>query len=122
MSKDLPAEERRALQRLYSTLNEFKAISPSMPVGQAMAFLLVCLHEGKPLKEIATLADVGVPTMSRQLIDLGARNRRMEPGYMLIEQRQNPLNMRENQYSISLKGKHLIKALVKHLSPSSRSA
>lgn len=108
-------EDRLALQRLYGALTEVKGISVHMPVGQLMAFLIVALHEGKPMKELTKLADSNISTMSRQLIDLGARNRRMEPGYMLIEQRQNPMNLRENQYSVTLKGAQLLKGMLKHL-------
>lgn len=111
----MEAEDRQALQRLYAALDEVKSISLHMPVGQLMAFIVVALNEGKPMKEIAKLADSNISTMSRQLIDLGARNRRMEPGYMLIEQRQNPMNLRENQYSVTLKGAQLLKGILKHL-------
>lgn len=108
-------EDRQALQRLYAALDEVKGISIHMPVGQLMAFIVVALNEGKPMKELAKIADSNISTMSRQLIDLGQRNRRMEPGYMLIEQRQNPMNLRENQYSVTLKGNHLLKGILKHL-------
>lgn len=108
-------EDRQALQRLYAALDEVKGISIHMPVGQLMAFLVVAMNEGKAMKDLVKIADSNVSTMSRQLIDLGQRNRRMEPGYMLIEQRQNPMNLRENQYSVTLKGAHLLKAILKHL-------
>lgn len=112
---EMETEERQTLQRLYNALEEIKGIAAHMPVSQIMAFLLVVLHENKPLKDLAHLADSNISTMSRQMIDLGTRNRRMEPGYMLIDQRQNPLNLRENQYILTLKGNHLVKSLLKHL-------
>lgn len=115
-------EDRQALQRLYAALDEVKGISIHMPIGQLMAFLIVALNEGKPMKDLAKLADSNISTMSRQLIDLGQRNRRMEPGYMLIEQRQNPMNLRENQYSVTLKGNHLLKGILKHLKRTKASA
>lgn len=115
-------EDRQALQRLYAALDEVKGISIHMPVGQLMAFIVVALNEGKPMKELAKIADSNISTMSRQLIDLGSRNRRMEPGYMLIEQRQNPMNLRENQYSVTLKGNHLLKGILKHLKRTKASA
>lgn len=115
-------EDRQALQRLYAALDEVKGISLHMPVGQLMAFLVVALNEGKPMKDLAKIADSNISTMSRQLIDLGQRNRRMEPGYMLIEQRQNPMNLRENQYSVTLKGNHLLKGILKHLKRTKASA
>lgn len=107
--------DRKALQRLYYALDEIKGIAAHMPVGQIMALLLVAVHENKPMKDLAAIADTNISTISRQLIDLGARNRRMEPGYGLIEQRQNPMNLRENRYSLTLKGNHLIKGVLKQL-------
>ena len=115
-------EDRQALQRLYAALDEVKGISIHMPVGQLMAFLVVAMNEGKAMKDLVKIADSNVSTMSRQLIDLGQRNRRMEPGYMLIEQRQNPMNLRENQYSVTLKGNHLLKGILKHLKRTKASA
>lgn len=115
-------EDRQALQRLYAALDEVKGISLHMPIGQLMAFLVVALNEGKSMKELTKIANSNISTMSRQLIDLGQRNRRMEPGYMLIEQRQNPMNLRENQYSVTLKGNHLLKGILKHLKRTKASA
>lgn len=115
---DFVSEERQALQRLYDGLSEVREISQHMPVSQLMALLLVALHEGKSLGDLARLDGANLATLSRRMLDLGVRNRRMEPGYMLVDQRQNPLNMRENQYALSLKGRHLIKAVLKKLTRS----
>ena len=117
-TSDLGADERQSLQRLYDSLAEIREIAQHMPVAQVMALLLVALHEGKSLGELARLDGANLATLSRRMLDLGERNRRMEPGYMLIEQRQNPLNLRENQYTLSLKGKHLIKGILKKLTRS----
>lgn len=113
----MQSEDRQALQCLYDALDQFKGIALHMPVGQAMSFLAIALHEGKTLTEMARLSDMQLSTMSRQVIDLGDRNRRMEDGYKLIERRQNPMNLRENQYSLSPRGGQLIKALLKAMRP-----
>jgi len=89
-------------------LEEFKKISPTMPVQQILAFLSVAMHEGTSLKELVEVSKTKTPTMSRHLIDLGPRNRRMEPGYKLIECRQDPMELRKNQYTLSERGRFLI--------------
>jgi DNA-binding MarR family transcriptional regulator len=118
--KDLESEDRKTLQRLYDALEEVRVIAQHMPVQQVMSLILVALHEGKSLKELSALMDCKMPIMSRQLIDLGVRNRRMEPGYHLVESRQDPMEMRKNQYTLSVRGKHVIKAMLKALSGGGR--
>lgn len=107
----IDTSDNSEVQRLYSVLEEFKRISPTMPVQQILTFLWVSMHEGTSLKEIAAAENVKVPTMSRHLIDLGSRNRRMEPGHMLIEFRQDPMELRKNQYTISDRGRFLLNAI-----------
>lgn len=116
VTSELGADERQALQRLYDSLGEIREIAQHMPVAQVMALLLVALHEGKSLGELARLDGAQLATLSRRMLDLGDRNRRMEEGYKLVEQRQNPLNLRENQYALSARGRNLIKAILKKMS------
>lgn len=112
---DLSSEERLALQRLYDALAEIREIAQHMPVAQVMAFILVALHEGRSLGELAKLDGSKLATLSRRMLDLGDRNRRMEEGYKLIIQQQNPINLRENQYLLAERGKGLLKTMLKHL-------
>lgn len=114
-AKDLEPEDRRQLQALYNALEEVRVIAQQMPIQQAMALILVALHEGKSLRELTDLMGCKMPTLSRQMIDLGIRNRRMEPGYQLVESRQDPLEYRKNQYTLTVRGKHVIKAMLKAL-------
>lgn len=115
MSKELESEERMDIRRVLESLNEIRMISAQMSISQVMSFLTVALNEGKSLKELAELMDCKMNTMSRQLIDLGPRNRRMEEGYQLIQSRQDPFEYRKNQYTLTPRGRHLIKAILKHM-------
>lgn len=108
-------QHERELRRMYAALDEFKRINPVMPVQQAMAFLMVALNEGSGLKELTEMMEVKLPTMSRHLIDLGPRNRRMEPGHQLVESRQDPMELRKNQYTLTLRGKHLVEKVAAKL-------
>lgn len=109
------ASDKVVLQ-LYDALQEFKDINPNMSVQQIMAFLSVAKHEGASLRELADLQGVKVPTLSRILIDLGFRNRHMEPGYNIVESRQDPMELRKNQYTLSKRGHYIVEKIVKKLS------
>lgn len=111
----LTSKDRKNLRCLYQVLEEFKKISPTMPVQQILAFIDVALHEGTSLKELVQLSQVKTATMSRHLIDLGPRNRRMEPGYQLIDCRQDPMELRKNQYTLSDRGKYLINNIARKM-------
>ncbi len=108
-------QQRRVLQSLYDSLEEFRKINQNMSVQQIMAFLMVAVHEGSSLKDLAKIMDIKVSTLSRILIDLGFRNRRLEPGHNMIECRQDPLELRKNQYTMSRRGSYLIDSIVKKL-------
>lgn len=105
----------KVVLQLYGVLQVFKDINPNMSVQQVMAFLMVHLHEGASLKELADLQDMKVPTLSRILIDLGFRNRRMEVGHNIVESRQDPMELRKNQYTLSKRGHYIIDKIVKKL-------
>lgn len=109
------APDHTELYCLYLVLDQFKKISPTMPVQQIMAFLLVAMNEGTSLKELVESSQVKTPTMSRHLIDLGPRNRRMEPGYQLVECRQDPMELRKNQYTLSPRGKYLVNTILEKM-------
>lgn len=109
--------ESPEVKRLMAVLEEFKNISPTMSVQQILAFLAVAMNEGTSLKDIVESSGVKTPTMSRHLIDLGPRNRRMEPGLNLIEVRQDPMELRKNQYTLSDRGRYLVNLIIKKLEP-----
>jgi hypothetical protein len=51
--------------------------------------------------------------MSRNLLDMGDRNRYFEEGAGLVEGRDNPLNRREKLYSLTPKGRVLLASITK---------
>lgn len=109
-------EDRRLLQCLHDILAEIKdEVNPAMPIQQAIAFVLVGLNEGASLKELVKIADVKQATMSRHLIDMGTRNRHLETGYNLVACRQDPMELRKNQYTLSPKGQALIAKIIKRI-------
>lgn len=106
-------EDRKSLEMVYAALEALIDISPAMPLQQAATIILVALNEGTSLKELVQKTGVKQSTMSRHLIDLGKRNRRMEQGYQIVDCRQDDFDMRKNQYVLSIKGRAVIDKVVK---------
>src|SRR3546814_10232505 len=86
------------------------AIGPTIPTQLVQTFVDVALNEGKSLGELAELVGSNASTVSRHLLDLGERNRRMEPGYGLVDRRVDPMELRKNSYFLTPKGKALARS------------
>jgi DNA-binding MarR family transcriptional regulator len=111
MAKDQNVTEV-SIKKLDRALRQAQAsIDPNVPTQMVRAFLTVGLNEGKTLSEIAEILGTNISTASRQLLDLGDRNRKMEPGYELINRQADPMNLRVNRYTLTPKGRHLFKEL-----------
>jgi len=89
----------RALQAARSS------IDPTASSQLIQAFVAVAMNEGKTTTEISHILGTNLSTASRQLLDLGDRNRKMEPGYGLVDRRTDPMNLRSNNYFLTPRGK-----------------
>ena len=108
-------EERRmrGLKRFERAVGQVRtSIDPLVPTQLVQAFLTVAMEEGMTLTEISERLGTNLSTASRQLLDLGERNRKMEPGYMLVNRIVDPNNLRVNRYTLTPKGKLLVNQLV----------
>lgn len=105
-------EEEAGIKRLERALRQVRtAIDPTVPTQLVQAFLAVGLNEGQTLTDLAELLGTNISTASRQLLDLGERNRKMEPGYGLVDRKVDPMNLRVNRYTLTPKGRLLIREL-----------
>lgn len=107
---------RPGLRKMDRVLTQVRSsIDPSVPAQLVQTFIAVALDEGKSLTEYAQ--DIGAQkgTASRHLLDLGDRNRKMEPGYNLVDRAQHPTNLRTNVYTLTAKGKLLAKQIAEIL-------
>jgi DNA-binding MarR family transcriptional regulator len=73
-------EDQKDLERLLRVLDVLRGLNPTMPIQLAQTLLLVALNEGASLSDLAQKIDAKNSTISRHLRDLGARNRKLEPG------------------------------------------
>jgi DNA-binding MarR family transcriptional regulator len=83
----------------------------SPPASYIEAFYLVAMEQGLSVEEYAARAERSISTMSRHLLDIGDRNRKMKPGLGLVTARANPLNRRRREYFLTPRGRALLNQL-----------
>jgi DNA-binding MarR family transcriptional regulator len=109
---ELTADEERRLRALVHILEYFQDHEPQIPASMIEAFLLVALNEGCSLRDIVELSGKPQSTVSRHLLDLGERNRKMEPGLGLVAWRIAPDELRRKEYSLTPKGRSLLRRIL----------
>jgi DNA-binding MarR family transcriptional regulator len=100
-----------SVRAMLRGLDPFFRIRGTMPARQIQAFLLVAEHEGLSVGEYAAKAGASASSMSRNLLDMGERDRHGDEGAGLIEGRENVLNRREKVYHLTPKGRALLASL-----------
>lgn len=104
--------DRKLLRSLCEALGEFRNLSVTMPVGEVYMFLMVALNEGSSLSELAEKADMKLSTASRYLLDLSDKQRIGKDGFGLVSREQDPAELRKNMYSLTPKGRNVLKNLM----------
>ena len=113
--QSLTAEEKAKLKALLAALEPFRSLRGTMPLQYVIAYLLVALEEGEGTTEYARRAGVSQSVMSRHLLDIGDRNRHMEPGFGLITQRQDPMNLSKHMCQLTGRGLAVAHQIVRAL-------
>lgn len=101
----LSEEEIEAFRRLFLALQPFRDLNPSMPLSHITAYLLVGIDEGKGVADYAKKIDLSPTVMTRNLLDIGDRNRQREPGLGLITQERDLLDLRKHNATVTPKGR-----------------
>lgn len=83
-------------------------VQHDLPQQLTLMFLLVAEYPGRGVKEYAELAKVSMSVASRHILDLGERNRRMEPGLGLVSSRSSPFELRRKEIELTPKGYALL--------------
>jgi DNA-binding MarR family transcriptional regulator len=86
----------------------FLNLNGRIPLRCVQAFLLVAAKPGLSVGEYARQAGLSTSTMSRNLLDIGERNRDNEAGFGLVAGRDNPNNRREKEFSLTPVGTALL--------------
>jgi DNA-binding MarR family transcriptional regulator len=111
-NEESPTRGRAGIRALYRAITQMRELSATMPVAELQMFLLVALNEGASLSELCEEADMKKSTASRYLLDLSDKTRAGDPGYGLVTREVDPQELRKNMYSLTAKGRNLIKAMI----------
>lgn len=99
------------IDKLSKVLGYLQEVHPDISIEQIKTFLLVSQNEGLAGIEYARLAAIPQTTISRQLLDLGERNRKKEEGLGLVEARRDVQDYRRWLYRLTPRGRKLIKLI-----------
>lgn len=105
--------EGAAIKQILALLDPLFSIRATMPARCIQAYLLVAQKEGLSVSEYAKRAGISGTTMSRNLLDMGERDRNYDEGAGLIVGRENVMNRREKLYSLTPKGRALLANITK---------
>jgi DNA-binding MarR family transcriptional regulator len=110
-------EQTAVIHSMLAGLDPFFRLRPTIPARCVQAFFLVAEKEGLAVSEYAKRGDLSALTMSRNLIDMGERDRNHEEGPGLVESHENIMNRRETLYRLTPKGRALLAAITRALNP-----
>ena len=111
------AEQLAVIKMMLAGLDPFFRERPTIPARCVQAFFLVAEKEGLSVAEYAKRAGISPTTMSRNLIDMGERDRNHEEGPGLVESHENIMNRRESLYRMTTKGRALLASITKGAKP-----
>ena len=101
------------IRQALAILDPFFKLRATMPARCIQAFFMVAEKEGLSVAEYAKRAGLSPTSMSRNLLDMGERDRNFEEGAGLVEGRENVLNRREKIYHLTPKGRALLASITK---------
>jgi hypothetical protein len=104
-------DEKKSIKSLLGALGPFRVLRDTMPLQYVTSFLRVAEEEGLGVNDYAKRAGVSISVMSRHLLDIGERNRKMKPGFGLVTYRANPMELRKHEYMLTPKGRQLLKKM-----------
>jgi DNA-binding MarR family transcriptional regulator len=109
----LSRDDQQAIDNALAFLDAFRQIRPTMPLQHAYTFMLVASKEGQGVLDYAEMAGVANSVMTRHLLDIGPKTRNREPGYGLVEQHMDPMDMRKHRTFLSHAGRALLAKVIR---------
>jgi DNA-binding MarR family transcriptional regulator len=109
---NLSGEDAKLLHKISLLMTAFRNVNPTMSIQVVHTLTLVALHEGLSLVELGRISGFKMATISRNILDLGLRNRKREPGYGLVESVVDPMELRKKQITLTPKGRELVRHIL----------
>ena len=111
----LSEQEQDAARALLLALKPFRELSPVMPLNYVIAFLTVAAEEGHGVADYAGRLEISPTVMTRNLLDIGDRNRHKEPGLGLIAQDRDLFDLRKHNARVTPKGRTMVHTIMMSL-------
>ena len=108
----LSDEERAAARSLRLALEPFYNMRPNVPLSYLRTFLLIAEEEGLGVNEYAGIGDIASSVMTRNILDIGERNRHKEEGLALVVSDRDPFDLRKHNVRVTPKGRALVRQWV----------
>lgn len=109
----LSEDDKRHMRCALDIIDTLTAEKPTIPVQALRIFLLVCINEGLSMSDYQAQAGLSQTVTSRHLLDIGDRNRYMEPGLGWVTQNMDVMNRRRHIARLTSKGKALAHKLAR---------
>ena len=106
------ADNGRMVNKLSIMATTLRGVNPTMSMQVFHTLLLVAQNPGSSVTDLSKASGFPLATMSRNLLDLGPRNRKREPGLGLVQATIDDMELRKKQVNLSPKGELLIKQLI----------
>lgn len=100
-------------ERLSRNLTAFRELDANLPIGVALAFLVISRRDGEiTISEVAGAIGVSLPTASRYVSALGTNlNRHKEEGFGLVSAHEDIMERRRKLLRLTPKGKSFLNKL-----------
>lgn len=112
MNPLLSGEDAKLLHKVSLLMTAFRNVNPTMSIQVCHTLALIAIHEGVSLVELGRISGFKMSTISRNILDLGTRNRKREPGYGLVETVTDPMELRKKKILLTSKGRELIRQVL----------
>jgi DNA-binding MarR family transcriptional regulator len=112
---ELPEDDIKLMRAFHQALEPFEQIRHDMPMQYVRTFMLVCMEPGLSVIEYASRAGVSQTVMSRHLLDIGDRNRYLQPGFGLVTKKQDPMNLRRWEVLLTERGRQVAHKMIRAL-------
>lgn len=107
---------RISLTTALQLLNEFRKLDPEMPIQVATVFLEVA-NNGEPIlmTDLGDRVGIAQSSVSRNVAALSKVNRFHQPGFDLLEAREDPMERRRKLVDLTVKGRRVATSLAEIL-------
>lgn len=104
--------DKKQLHKVSLLMSTLRQVNSTMTIQVVHTLMLIALHEGASVTEIAKMSGFKLSTVSRNILDLGQLDRRRQPGLGLVETKIDPMELRKKQVALTPKGEALLRQVL----------